>query len=65
MMNEMSHLHELSSDVTRLCRNPKQLPTSTEQLVQDFIRAHSNAAQQPPSPLQVGGHVGAESTTTM
>uniref|UniRef100_F7AS27 IMD domain-containing protein n=1 Tax=Ciona intestinalis TaxID=7719 RepID=F7AS27_CIOIN len=35
MLNEVSNLHELTSDVARLCRNPKQLPTSTDQLVQD------------------------------
>ncbi|XP_002128096.2 protein MTSS 2 [Ciona intestinalis] len=49
MLNEVSNLHELTSDVARLCRNPKQLPTSTDQLVQDFIAVNSQA--HPSSPL--------------
>nr|CAB3264071.1 metastasis suppressor protein 1 [Phallusia mammillata] len=54
MMNEVSHLHELGSDVTRLCRNPKQLPTSTDQLVQDFVCINGQA---PNSPLPDGSNL--------
>ena len=50
ILNEANHLSDLSADMSRLCRNPKQLPTSTEQLVQDYIDAHT---EQSPS-TQVG-----------
>ena len=45
ILNEASHLHDLCEDMSRLCRNPKQLPTSTDQLVQDYIAA--NGVQSP------------------
>lgn len=44
-MNETSHLSELTFDLSKLCRNPMQLPTSTEQLVQDYITAHGGQSQ--------------------
>ena len=40
MLNEVNHLSDLSEDLTNLCRNPKQLPTTTEQLINDFISAN-------------------------
>ncbi|CAK8671933.1 unnamed protein product [Clavelina lepadiformis] len=53
MLNEVTHLHDLTSDITRLCRNPKQLPTSTDQLVADFLSANSQSSTSPLADPQV------------
>jgi len=47
MLHEVDHLKDLTSDMENLCRNPKQLPTSTEQLIQDFIAANDHLAPPP------------------
>ena len=43
MLDEVASLCELTSDLGNLCRNPKQLPTSTEQLIQDYINQNKHS----------------------
>ena len=49
MLHEVDHLKDLTADMENLCRNPMQLPTSTEQLIQDFIAANDHLAPPPVS----------------
>ena len=42
MLDEVASLCELTADLGGLCRNPKQLPTSTEQLIQDYINQNKH-----------------------
>lgn len=44
MLDEVASLCELTADLGNLCRNPKQLPTSTEQLIQDYINQNKHSA---------------------